>query len=173
MKKFKLIFLIFFIFIYSNTSFSQIIAFADMDKIIKTSIVGKKIIIHFKKKNETLLNELDDKRKTIKDKENKIIAQKNILENDVYLKKINEIKIEVDEFNDQHKKKITKLNIEKDKVSKSFQIEINKILKEFAENNKIDIILSSNQMLIGKSNFDVTEQLLNIVNDKIKNFKLN
>ena len=39
--------------------------------------------------------------------------------------------------------------------------------------NKIDIILSSNQMLIGKSNFDVTEQLLNIVNDKIKNFKLN
>ena len=71
------------------------------------------------------------------------------------------------------KKKITKLNIEKDKVSKSFQIEINKILKEFAENNKIDIILSSNQMLIGKSNFDVTEQLLNIVNDKIKNFKLN
>ena len=173
MKKFKLIFLIFFIFIYSNTSFSQIIAFADMDKIIKTSIVGKKIIIYFKNKNETLLNELDDKRKTIKDKENKIIAQKNILENDTYLKKINEIKIEVDEFNDQHKKKITKLNIEKDKVSKSFQIEINKILKEFAENNKIDIILSSNQMLIGKSNFDVTEQLLNIVNDKIKNFKLN
>jgi len=49
-KKFKLIFLIFFIFIYSNTSFSQIIAFADMDKIIKTSVAGKKIIIHFKKK---------------------------------------------------------------------------------------------------------------------------
>ena len=93
MKKFKLIFLIFFLFIYSNTSFSQIIAFADMDKIIKTSVVGKKIIIHFKKKNETLLNELDDKRKTIKDKENKIISQKNILENDAYLKKINEIKI--------------------------------------------------------------------------------
>ena len=143
-----------------------------MDKIIKTSVAGKKIIIHFKKKNETLLNELDDKRKTIKDKENKIIAQKNILENDAYLKKINEIKIEVDEFNDQHKKKITKLNIEKDKVSKSFQIEINKILKEFAETNNIDIIFSSNQMLIGKSKLDVSNDLLNIVNKQITNFKI-
>ena len=47
------------------------------------------------------------------------------------------------------------------------------ILKEFAENNNIDIILSSNQMLIGKSNMDVTDEILKNVNNKIKNFNIN
>ena len=54
----------------------------------------------------------------------------------------------------------------------SLCIEINKILKEFAENNNIDIIFSSNQMLIGKSSLDVTDDLLEQVNSKIKNFKI-
>ena len=58
-------------------------------------------------------------------------------------------------------------------MSKSFQIEINKVLKEFVEKNNIDIILSSNLMLVGKSNLDVTEKLLKQVNDNIKNFKIN
>ena len=49
--------------------------------------------------------------------------------------------------------------------------EINKILKEFAETNNIDIIFSSNQMLIGKSKLDVSNDLLNIVNKQITNFK--
>ena len=34
---------------------------------------------------------------------------------------------------------------------------------EFAEKNNIDIILSSNQMLIGKSNLDVTNDLQKII----------
>ena len=38
------------------------------------------------------------------------------------------------------------------------KLKVNSILKEFAENNNIDIILSSNQMLIGKSNLDVTNE---------------
>ena len=60
-----------------------------------------------------------------------------------------------------------------DNVSKLFQNEINIILKEFAEKNNIDIIFSSNQMLIGKSNLDVTDELLKIVNIKLKKFKYN
>jgi len=48
--------------------------------------------------------------------------------------------------------------------------QINIILKEFAEENKIDIILNSNQILIGKSNIDVTDEILTIVNKNIKKF---
>ena len=57
-------------------------------------------------------------------------------------------------------------------VSNSFKKEINKILKEFSEKNKIDLIISSNQILIGKSNIDVTNDLLIIVNKKITKFEI-
>ena len=37
----------------------------------------------------------------------------------------------------------------------------------------IDIILSSQQIVIGKSELDVTNDILKIVNEKINNFKIN
>ena len=173
MKKVKLFFIILILTNYTSYSYTQNLAYANMDNIIKTSEAGKKIIIYFSDKNNNLINQLNDKKKVIKEKEKSLLAQKNILEQNQYLKKIEEIKKEIDEFNIEHNKKIGQIQNEKNEVSKSFQIEINKILKEFAENNNIDIIFSSNQMLIGKSSLDVTDDLLEEVNSKIKNFKIN
>ena len=45
-------------------------------------------------------------------------------------------------------------------------------IAEFSEKNKIDLIISSNQILIGKSNIDVTNDLLIIVNKKITKFEI-
>ena len=67
---------------------------------------------------------------------------------------------------------LNNFNLRKEKISKSFLIEINKVLREYAESNNIDMILSSSQMLIGKSNLDVTENILKEVNNKIKDFKI-
>ena len=58
-------------------------------------------------------------------------------------------------------------------VEPRFIKELQNILNEFAEKKNIDIILSSNQILIGRSSLDVTNDILKIVNDKIKNFKIN
>tara|TARA_Y100000817_G_scaffold288737_1_gene258183 strand:+ start:130 stop:654 length:525 start_codon:yes stop_codon:yes gene_type:complete len=171
-KKIKLFFITLILSNYTSYSYTQNLAYANMDNIIKTSEAGKKIIIYFSDKNNNLINQLNDKKKVIKEKEKSLLAQKNILEQNQYLKKIEEIKKEIDEFNIEHNKKIGQIQNEKNEVSKSFQIEINKILKEFAENNNIDIIFSSNQMLIGKSSLDVTDDLLEVVNSKIKNFKI-
>ena len=173
MKKVKLFFITLILSNYTNYSYTQNLAYANMDNIIKTSEAGKKIIIYFSDKNNDIINQLNDKKKVIQEKEKSLLAQKNILEQDQYLKKVEEIKKEIDEFNIEHNKKIGQIQNERNEVSKSFQIEINKILKEFAENNNIDIIFSSNQMLIGKSSLDVTDDLLEVVNSKIKNFKIN
>ena len=53
-----------------------------------------------------------------------------------------------------------------------YDIAINKILREYAEKNSIDMIISSNQILIGKSELDVTKEILELVNNKIKKFEI-
>ena len=140
---------------------------------MKTSNVGKKIILYFSDKNNKLINEFKNKQKVISENEKSLISQKNILQAEEYSKKVAQINEDIKNFNQDHNKKIKQIKDEREQVLKSFQIEINKILKEFAEQNNIDIIMSSNQMLIGKSNLDVTSKLLKIVNEKIKNFKIN
>jgi len=91
---------------------------------------------------------------------------------DEYQKKVKEIQIDINKLNEKNSKKLNNINNEKNIVTKSFLDEINIILKEFAETNKIDIIVSSNQILIGKSNLDVTDEILNLVNKKIRKFEI-
>ena len=173
MKKFFFLFSVFFILVFNSESFGQSIAYANLDKIIKTSIVGKKIISYFSEKNNKILEELKKKELEIKEKENKLIAQKNLLQETEFKKKVDLIKEEINKFNDLSKSKINQLNVEKQTVSKAFLNEINKVIKEYAEKNKIDMIFSSNQMLIGKSSLDLTENILQNVNKNIKNFEIN
>ena len=173
MKYFKNFLFVLFFLSYSNYCLSQNIVYANFDLVVKNSNVGKKIINHYTKINDELVEQLKKQEKKIQNDEQLLISQKNVLEAEEFESKVKILQKEIIEFNRNQNDELSKIKFERDEVLKSFQKEINSILKEFAENNKIDIILSSNQMLIGKSNFDVTEQLLNIVNDKIKNFKLN
>ena len=172
MRKYKILIYFFLILIQTTYSYSQNIAYANLDLIIQNSEVGKKIISYFSDKNEKMINEFKANEKIIRDKEKSLISQKNVIEPDEYIKKIEIIKKEIQEFNNKSKKQLRELNQEKETVSKSFLIEVNKILKEYAEKNKIDIIFSSKQMLIGKSSLDLTDNILKNVNKKIKNFKI-
>ena len=172
MIKYKIIFFFLINLVISNYSYSQNIVFADLDKIIKNSDAGKKIITHFLNENKILLNEFESIKNEIKKKEQALISQKNLLAEDEYSKKIDNLKIEVNNFNSMSNKKLKELNDLKILVSNSFKKEINKVLKEFSEKNKIDLIISSNQILIGKSNIDVTNDLLIIVNKKITKFEI-
>ena len=161
-----------FLVLISNYSYSQNIAYANLDLIIKNSNVGKKIITYFEDKNKETIKQIKNEEKIIREKEKSLISQKNILQEDEYLKKVNMIKKEVEVFNNNSKEKINQLNIKKEKISKLFLVEVNKILRDYAETNNIDIIFSSNQMLIGKSNLDLTKNILENVNNKINNFKI-
>ena len=172
MRKYKILIYFFLILIQTTYSYSQNIAYANLDLIIQNSEVGKKIISYFSDKNEKMINEFKTNEKIIRDKERSLISQKNVIEPDEYIKKIEIIKKEIQEFNNKSKKQLRELNQEKETVSKSFLIEVNKILKEYAEKNKVDIIFSSKQMLIGKSSLDLTENILKSVNKKIKNFEI-
>ena len=172
MFKFKSIIIIFLPLLIFNVSNAQNIAYANLDQIIKSSSAGKDIVNFFNDKNKKLVDKIKNKEKEIQEKERSLVAQKNILEPEEFQKKINLLKDEIINFNKTNDTSLKNIKLEKEKVLNSFLLEINKILKEFAETNNIDIIFSSSQMLIGKSNLDVTKDLLDIVNKKIENFKL-
>ncbi len=172
MTRFHTLILILYLLFSAENVYGQNIAYANIDSVIKNSNVGKKIISYFSNKNNELIKDFKNKEKIFKEKEQSLKSKKNILDNNEYIKKVDEIKKEINLFNIEHKKKINQIKTENDEVLKALMNEINKILKEFAETNNIDIIFSSNQMLIGKSKLDVSNDLLNIVNKQITNFKI-
>tara|TARA_Y100000591_G_scaffold325703_1_gene347063 strand:- start:995 stop:1522 length:528 start_codon:yes stop_codon:yes gene_type:complete len=170
--KYKNFFLIFILVNITTYSYSQNIVYANLDYILQNSLVGKKIINHFEKLNQKLSNEINNDKKLILEKEKSLISKKNILDEEEFTSEVKNLRNELISINNLNKEKLNNINNDKGKVSESFMSQINLILKEFAETNNIDIIISSKQMLIGKSNLDVTDDLIKIVDKKIKKFEI-
>ena len=102
--------LVIFLF-FTNQSFSeQKIAFIDMDKVISTSKSGSSILKQLTDVNNKNSKFLKDEKKKFKEKETKLIAQKNILSETDFKNKLNELKSEIKNYNQNRNKILADFN---------------------------------------------------------------
>ena len=170
MKKF---FIILFIllnqvsFVYAEVN----IVFVDLNKIMTTSKPGSSILENLKKKNNQLLNNLKKDGKKLKDDEIKLISQKNILSEEEFQSKVKKLKIEINIYNENRKKTIKDFNILKAETTDKFMKMINSIFIKYSNDKSISMIFDKKNMIIGKSELDITDEIIKIVNNEIKESK--
>ena len=163
--------LVFFFFI--NTAFSeQKIAFIDMDKVISTSKSGSSILKQLTDLNNKNLKLLKDKEKKFQDKETKLISQKNIISDADFQKKIVELKSEIKNYNQKRNKMIADFNkLKVNNTNKLLKL-FNPILVKFSNDKGISIIMQKKNLVVAKSQLDITEEIIKIVNIRVKEFKI-
>ena len=159
------IFLIFIIISFSTNALSTNIKVLDFQHIIENNInisilydkIDKDQIFHkenFKKEELNLKNELD-----------RIEKLKLILESAELEKEIDNYNNQLNNFND----KIQKFNLH-------YELQINnlknrivniilEILKQYSEDNKIDLVLDSNNYVLSSNSINITD----IIKDKVNN----
>jgi len=97
MKFFLTLFLFFFTFSASVIS-EQKIVFVDMDRIVSVSKPGSSIFNQLKDFNDKNLIFLKKEEKKFKEKEKKLISQKNIISETDFQNKIDELKSEINNY---------------------------------------------------------------------------
>ena len=164
----------FFIFlIFSNPVKSeQKIVFVDMDRLVSASKPGTSIFNQLKDINDKNLNFLRKEEKKFKEKEKKLISQKNIISETDFKDKVDELKSEIDNYNQNRNKMIEKFNKLKVESTNNLLKSINPLLAKFSNENKISIILQKKDLIIGKTELDITDEIIKIVNKEIKDFKI-
>ena len=169
--KFFFIFLIFSIF-FNNVNAEQKIVFLNMDRIVSTSSVGLSILKQLKDlsdKNTALLNK---KEKNFKEKEIKLISQKNIISESEFRNKVELLKKEINEHNQNRKKLMTSFkDLKIENTNKLLKL-INPILVKYSNDNEISFILQKKNLVIGKTDLDITDEVLKIINNEVKEFKI-
>ena len=172
MKRFFL-FIVSIIIFYTNTALSEEkISFIDMDRVISTSNSGVSILEQLNKLNKKNILFFDKQEKIFKEKEVKLISQKNIISEIDFKDKVDKIKAEINDYNQQKNKMINnfkKLKI--DNTNKLLKL-INPILVEFSKNNSISILLQKKNVIIGKTELDITDKIIKIVNTNVTKFKI-
>ena len=171
MRFFFLLFL-FFSMISSPVISEQKIVFVDMDRLISVSKPGSSILNQLKDINSKNLDFLKKEGIIFKEKEKKLIAQKNIISESDFKKRVDELKSEIDNYNQNRNDMIRKFNKLKVKNTNNILKLIKPILAKYSMENKISIILNKKNLVIGKIELDITDEIITIINNEIKVFKI-
>ena len=150
----------------------QKIVFIDMDKLVSTSKAGSSVFKQLDNINNKNLTFLKNEEKIFKEKERKLIVQKKIISEDDFKAKVDELKSEVNIYNQNRNKMIQDFNKLKVDNTNKLLIQINPILSKFSNDNEISIILKKKDLIIGKIDLDITDEIIKIVNNEIKEFKI-
>ena len=166
-KKLSFIFIFFFLNVTLVNS-SEPIAYIDIDFIIKNSEIGKKTLDSINILNDKNINELKEKEKILKDLENKIISRKNIISKENFDKEVLLFKEKANEFKQDQSKMVEDFNNYKKKNLDGILSKISPILNAYMEKKSVKILLDSKNILIGRSNLDLTNEVIKEINEKIK-----
>ena len=159
--------------LFTNQAFSeQKIAFIDMDRVISTSKSGSSILKQLTDLNNKNLDFLKKEEKKFKEKETKLISQKNIISETDFQNKVNELKSEIKNYNQNRDKMINEFNkLKVDNTNNLLKL-INPILLKFSDDKEISIVLQKKDLVVAKTELDITDDIIKIVNVEVKELKI-
>ena len=165
----RFIFIISLILLSSNNSFSvEKIAFIDIDYIIQNSLIGKKMLTEINNIDKKNVDKLKKKNKTLKDLELEINNKKNIISEEAFKLEVISFRKKLQDFTNEKNKIANEFNeYKKKKIQDIFEI-ITPVINEYMENNSLDILLDKKNIFIGRKKVNLTEELLDEINNKIK-----
>jgi len=159
--------------LFTNQAFSeQKIAFIDMDRVISTSKSGSSILKQLTDLNNKNLDFLKKEEKKFKEKETKLISQKNIMSETDFKNKVDELKSEIKDYNQNRNKLLADFNKLKVDSTNDLLKLINPILVKFSNDKEISIILQKKDLVVAKTELDITNEVIKIINSEVKEFKI-
>ena len=163
-----LIFVFLFIFIQKSIAEKLKIVFVYMYKIIATSNAGKKAQSSMDKFAKKENQKFDSIEANLKKKEQDILNQKNIISKEELDKKVKSFQAEILKLR-KEKVEFNRNIIKKNKEATSKMVnEINKILTQYASDNSVSLVIQKKNIIIGKTELDITPEILKEFNNKVK-----
>ena len=168
MKK-KIVLVIFFIFFYFKHSEANNLAYLDLNYLINNTNIGKNIIKNLEEIDKQNFESLQEDQISLDNEKDIIEKTKNIISKEELDKKITIL-------NDKIKKLQKKQNLMSKEFKKLREFEINNLLtkinpiiESYMIDNNIDLILKKENVYISKTNYDITNSLIKIINNKLIN----
>ena len=171
MKRFFIVGIIYFLSLINPLSANNI-AFIDIKLLMQTSTAGLNISSKIKILEKQTIKLIENVANDLKDKEKELVAKKNILSENDFKLEISKLKKEINEFNVMKNYELKKLEKKKTQYNGKLLDSIKIILADHAKSNEITLLLQKQNIILGSNDINITDDILNILNKKIKEIKL-
>ena len=168
-KIYKICLFCIFIILHSQAySDEQKIVYLNLDQIFQNSIPGSIILKELKNQNVKNIENFKLKETDLRNQEQDLIKKKNILSKEEFDLNVVAFKKKMQAFNKEKEETFLKFEKEKKEKLNGFLLKITPLIEIFVKENSINIVLNEKNLFIASKNFDITSQIIEIVNKNIK-----
>ena len=160
MKIFKLFILLSVIFTVNLKAASP--HFIDFKYVLNESIAGKKAQEDLKSQLEKGIAKLNKDEKKLQEEEKKIINP------DEYKKKVDELRSKVSKLQNERQSLLNNVAKQRSKARTELLKNLNPILEKYMKEKNINMIVDKKNLIIAVKELDITSDVTNLLNGKIK-----
>ena len=163
----------FFVFHFTHTFAEGKIVFINMDYILNQSKSGKSAQNQLEKLHKSNLDYLKKIENKLKNEEKDILSKKNILKEEEFEAKIAKLREDARDYQGSRVKLTNELTQKRTEVTKKILDELKPILAKYTEEETISVILDKKNVIVGKTNLDITETIIKKLDNKLPEIKIN
>ena len=166
----------FFILIFLSLSVISLkseenVSYVDIDFILTNTIAGKELFIKLKKEEELKINKFRLSDDALKNEEKKILAKKNLISKEEINKEIKILQVKLQNYKKEKRKEIEEFNIKRNEYISNFLKQINPIIEKYMADNSIYMLIDKKNIFIANKQYDITNNLIELINNEIKNIE--
>jgi len=156
-----------FLFVPSSYGEDKIV-YLDLDNVVTNTNAGKLILDQLEKSKKSALLRFEKKEKELKNIDNEIKSQKNIISEEELKKKLVEFRKEISTFNKEKQKVINEFNKKKKTEFEEFFKKITPIIEKYVNEKKIDMVLDKKNIFVASKKKNITQEIIKIIDVEIK-----
>jgi outer membrane protein len=168
----KIFFILLFIFSYSNLS-ADTPYYLDFKFILNESAAGKKAQSTLKNKLEKGITNLKNKEKNLQEEEKKIIQQKKVIKPEEYKLKVDDLRKKVSKLQLERNKLLEDVSKQRSSARSQLLKNLNPIIEEYMKEKRIRMVVDKKSLLLADQNLDITKDIMERLNKKLKSIKIN
>jgi outer membrane protein len=172
MRYLKIIFFVFLILNFYNSSFAEEIYFIDMNKLLNQSKAGKEAQDFLKEKIITGDKKLKNEGELLKKEEIDLIAKKKTLSADEYKKTLNQLREKNVKFQRKRTNFTRAIATQRADARNRLLKALDPILTKYMSENNVQIIIYRKYIVVAQSKLDLTDKILEIFNKELKSLNL-
>ena len=146
--------------------------FVDFKYILNKSKAGSQAQDYLKKKLTNGIKQLKDKEKSIQKEEQLIINQKKALSAEEYKKKVTNLRNKVANLQKERNSLLDNVAKQRSQARSELLKALNPIIKTYMQEKKIRMVVDKKSILLADENLDLTKEIIEILNKKLKTIKL-
>ena len=175
MNLFKNFFFIIFFFFLSINSLkaNDKVSYIDIDFILTNTIAGKELLNIFKKEEESKINKFKLNDENFKNEKKKILAKKNLISKEEINNELNLLNNKFQEYDKEKAKEINEFKIKRNRNIVNFLNLITPIIEKYMKDNSIYMLIDKKNVFIAIKDYDITNNLIELIDKQIKNIEIN